>query len=579
MTRFSGSLTASGRTGPTGTCSGTTVYTTAPGRCSTKSSSAGWGFHAALPSSRCCCQPHAPASLATPRHLVKRLTPSRAPLLRPPRIPEAPSGASYYSFSPYEGFRFVVLDCYDLSARRPRVTRSPVRPSATGPPLRSPSVPFRSVPAAQVLGWPEGHPKRERALQILRERNPNDNKNSPEGLHVRNKEKKPLPSPRMTDRPSSPVFPAAHRPAGPRQAVRDVRRRRERGAARVAPSGARSRGAGAGDRGGPRPPAPPPGLRPCRCRPPAASSPSAAAAPCEASLHCPDRASAALLVNAEPLPRARVASCGRSVPAVELRRGARDPRGKGSGPFACTLPAVLCCLFVRWECADQLGLPLKSDVGQAHSCVVLTLAGHTHADGYSRGHDGVHHRVLSVRTRPAPSPPSAPPPRRRGSLRLSIRQSDPPALCAAPSAPPQAVLECPPGTVSFGHMDVFVDRIVLHGVDRMASATFAFERRGDGGAPGGERAAGEGQKEGSASSGSTAAAQGRGAGAEPRPAELGGGRAAAGARASGGAGVQQKAQGQQQPLGRPNGEAGAHSSVSARQGRQPQGQELAAQHD
>lgn len=46
---------------------------------------------------------------------------------------------------------------------------------------------------AQVLGWPELHPKRERALQILRERNPNVNKNSPEGLQARRQSKPARP--------------------------------------------------------------------------------------------------------------------------------------------------------------------------------------------------------------------------------------------------------------------------------------------------------------------------------------------------------------------------------------------------
>jgi manganese-dependent ADP-ribose/CDP-alcohol diphosphatase len=46
---------------------------------------------------------------------------------------------SYYSFSPHPGWRFVVIDGYDLS----------------------------------VLGWPPGHPAHEQAAQILNEKNPN----------------------------------------------------------------------------------------------------------------------------------------------------------------------------------------------------------------------------------------------------------------------------------------------------------------------------------------------------------------------------------------------------------------------
>jgi len=57
-------------------------------------------------------------------------------------------GTSYYAFKPHPGWRVLVVDAYDVSA----------------------------------LGWPEGHPLRKRAEQILEEKNPNENKNSPEGL-------------------------------------------------------------------------------------------------------------------------------------------------------------------------------------------------------------------------------------------------------------------------------------------------------------------------------------------------------------------------------------------------------------
>lgn len=55
---------------------------------------------------------------------------------------------SYYSFSPHPRFLFVVLDGYDVSA----------------------------------LGWPEDHPHTKAANEILNTRNPNEQKNSPEGL-------------------------------------------------------------------------------------------------------------------------------------------------------------------------------------------------------------------------------------------------------------------------------------------------------------------------------------------------------------------------------------------------------------
>lgn len=55
---------------------------------------------------------------------------------------------AYYDFSPIPEYRFVVLDGYDISA----------------------------------IGWPEDHPNTEKALKILREKNPNSEKNSPQGL-------------------------------------------------------------------------------------------------------------------------------------------------------------------------------------------------------------------------------------------------------------------------------------------------------------------------------------------------------------------------------------------------------------
>lgn len=57
-------------------------------------------------------------------------------------------GRAYYDFSPTKEFRFVVLDGYDISA----------------------------------IGWPQDHPKRLDAVKFLQEKNPNSDKNSPEGL-------------------------------------------------------------------------------------------------------------------------------------------------------------------------------------------------------------------------------------------------------------------------------------------------------------------------------------------------------------------------------------------------------------
>uniref|UniRef100_A0A5B7BZP1 Manganese-dependent ADP-ribose/CDP-alcohol diphosphatase n=1 Tax=Davidia involucrata TaxID=16924 RepID=A0A5B7BZP1_DAVIN len=66
------------------------------------------------------------------------------PLLKIPRC----DGCAYYDFSPIPEYRFVVLDGYDISA----------------------------------IGWPQNHPNTLQALEFLREKNPNSEKNSPMGL-------------------------------------------------------------------------------------------------------------------------------------------------------------------------------------------------------------------------------------------------------------------------------------------------------------------------------------------------------------------------------------------------------------
>eukprot|EP00879_Flechtneria_rotunda_P008922 GHRR01009342.1.p1 GENE.GHRR01009342.1~~GHRR01009342.1.p1 ORF type:complete len:381 (+),score=139.15 GHRR01009342.1:401-1543(+) len=63
-------------------------------------------------------------------------------------IPPAADGGSYYSFSPHPAWLFVVLDAYDIS----------------------------------LLGWPEDHERHLLAEGVLHEKNPNKEKNSPEGL-------------------------------------------------------------------------------------------------------------------------------------------------------------------------------------------------------------------------------------------------------------------------------------------------------------------------------------------------------------------------------------------------------------
>ncbi|CAK9137533.1 unnamed protein product [Ilex paraguariensis] len=72
------------------------------------------------------------------------------------------------------------------------------------------------------------------------------------------------------------------------------------------------------------------------------------------------------------------------------------------------------------------------DVIHRYNCVKVCLAGHDHKGGQSIDSHGVHHRVL------------------------------------------EAALECPPGTDSFGYIDVFDDRLSVFGTDRMKSTDMIF---------------------------------------------------------------------------------------------------------
>lgn len=72
------------------------------------------------------------------------------------------------------------------------------------------------------------------------------------------------------------------------------------------------------------------------------------------------------------------------------------------------------------------------DVIHRYNCVKVCLSGHDHKGGYSVDSHGVHHRVL------------------------------------------EAALECPPGTNAFGRVDLFNDRFLVTGADRLKSQDMVF---------------------------------------------------------------------------------------------------------
>uniref|UniRef100_A0A0E0LXW8 Uncharacterized protein n=1 Tax=Oryza punctata TaxID=4537 RepID=A0A0E0LXW8_ORYPU len=89
---------------------------------------------------------HGPAYHMLGNHCLYNLP--RSKLVSLLRMPTAASGRAYYDFSPFPGYRFVVLDAYDFSA----------------------------------VGWPRDHPVAAAARRFLDKRNPNKDKNSPSGL-------------------------------------------------------------------------------------------------------------------------------------------------------------------------------------------------------------------------------------------------------------------------------------------------------------------------------------------------------------------------------------------------------------
>ncbi|XP_057534666.1 manganese-dependent ADP-ribose/CDP-alcohol diphosphatase [Amaranthus tricolor] len=80
-----------------------------------------------------------------------------------------------------------------------------------------------------------------------------------------------------------------------------------------------------------------------------------------------------------------------------------------------------------WNYDEVMGVIHK------YKCVKICIAGHNHKGGYSIDSHGVHHRVL------------------------------------------EASLECPPNSDAFGYLDVYEDRVLLVGTDRMASTDMVFD--------------------------------------------------------------------------------------------------------
>ncbi|KAJ8772270.1 hypothetical protein K2173_027447 [Erythroxylum novogranatense] len=89
-------------------------------------------------------------------------------------------------------------------------------------------------------------------------------------------------------------------------------------------------------------------------------------------------------------------------------------------------PGVSCREALLWNYDEVL------NVIHQYDCVKACLSGHDHKGGHSIDSHGVHHRSF------------------------------------------EAALECPPGTDAFGYIDVYDDRLILVGADRMKSTSMLF---------------------------------------------------------------------------------------------------------
>lgn len=105
----------------------------------------------------------------------------------------------------------------------------------------------------------------------------------------------------------------------------------------------------------------------------------------------------------------------------------------------CEQKVIVCCHLPLYPVATfQIKVPILWNYDQVldlihrYRCVKVCLAGHYHEGGYGIDSHGIHHRVL------------------------------------------EAALECPPGTDSFGYIDVYDDMLSVVGKDRMKSINISF---------------------------------------------------------------------------------------------------------
>ncbi|XVF49801.1 hypothetical protein PTKIN_Ptkin04bG0044900 [Pterospermum kingtungense] len=105
----------------------------------------------------------------------------------------------------------------------------------------------------------------------------------------------------------------------------------------------------------------------------------------------------------------------------------------------CNQKVIVCCHLPLYPVASfKVRAPILwnyeevLDLIHRYQCVKVCLAGHYHEGGYAVDSHGIHHRVL------------------------------------------EAALECPPGTDSFGYVDVYDNMLSLVGTDRMKSINLSF---------------------------------------------------------------------------------------------------------
>ncbi|CAI7801426.1 unnamed protein product [Closterium sp. NIES-54] len=348
-------------------------------------------------------------------------------------IPTAADNRSYYDFSPFPNFRFVVLDSYDVS----------------------------------LLGWPEDHPHAVKAREVLERENPNEEKNSPEGLEGLNRGSEHHPHAvwgrevleRENQEKNSPEgleglngCPCLTHPAVPSNSHHQECDALGETVVLCCHQ-----------------PIEPAALPTATClvwnyderHPPLHFGGRCGVPPFSSSPIPPPPSSTVTFAHVKPTPPSLLTCIhpprpptSRPPPTPQRHPPPHFGGRCGVPPFSSspippppsstvafahvkpTPPSLLTCIHPpRPPTSRPPPTPQVLATIHRHECVAAVIAGHAHFGAYALDARGIHHRIL------------------------------------------EGAVECPPGTVAFGHVDVYPDRLCIIGTDRMLCTEMKFPCR------------------------------------------------------------------------------------------------------